>query len=117
MVDVQGDNRRKRLFAPGTLQEDGLLDAYQNNFLAAIGRIGDKFALAWADMSTGSFQVQECAGQDIDTILTQLNVAEFVYPEDLAEKIEPLVNAERGTSLRPSAFNQPISKTLMFSCR
>ena len=104
-----------RVITPGTLQEDGLLDAYQNNFLAAIGRVSDKFSLAWADMSTGSFQVQECAGQDIDTILTQLNVAEFVYPEDLAEKIEPLVNAERGTALSASAFNHRKAEQTLFT--
>ena len=48
-----------RVITPGTLQEDGLLDAFQNNFLAAIGRVNHKLAVAWADMSTGSFQVQE----------------------------------------------------------
>ena len=41
-------------------------------------------------MSTGSFQVQECACPDIEAMLTQLNVAEFIYPEDIADIVARL---------------------------
>ena len=95
-----------RVITPGTLQEDGLLDAFQNNYLAAIGRVSEKLAIAWADMSTGSFQVQECARPDIEAMLTQLNVAEFVYPEDIADIVARLGIADKGTSLGAAAFNQ-----------
>ena len=95
-----------RVITPGTLQEDGLLDAFQNNYLAAIGRVSEKLAIAWADMSTGSFQVQECARPDIEAMLTQLNVAEFVYPEDIADIVARLGIADKGTSLGATAFNQ-----------
>ena len=50
----------------------------------------EKLAIAWADMSTGSFQVQECARPDIEAMLTQLNVAEFIYPEDIADIVARL---------------------------
>ena len=49
-----------RVVTPGTLQEDELLQAQQHNFLAAIGRVSDELAIAWADMSTGDFFVQSC---------------------------------------------------------
>ena len=94
-----------RVITPGTLQEDGLLDAFQNNFLAAIGRVNDKLAVAWADMSTGSFQVQECARADMDAMLTRLNVAEFIYPEDLSELVAGLTSSGSGTALHAAAFN------------
>src|SRR5215467_11839696 len=42
-----------RLVTPGTLTEDALLDARSSNILAALGRAGNDFALAAADMSTG----------------------------------------------------------------
>ena len=94
-----------RVITPGTLQEDGLLDAFQNNFLAAIGRVNDKLAVAWADMSTGSFQVQECARADMDAMLTRLNVAEFIYPEDLSDLVAGLTSSGSGTALHAAAFN------------
>ncbi len=94
-----------RVITPGTLQEDGLLDAFQNNFLAAIGRVNDKLAVAWADMSTGSFQVQECARADLDAMLTRLNVAEFVYPEDLSDLAAGVTSSGSGTPLHAAAFN------------
>src|ERR1700748_3535211 len=46
-----------RLVTPGTLTEDALLEARSANILAALGRSGNGFAIAWADMSTGEFSV------------------------------------------------------------
>src|ERR1700742_3639614 len=46
-----------RLVTPGTLTEDSLLEARAANMLAALGRAGNDFALAAADMSTGTFSV------------------------------------------------------------
>ncbi len=42
-----------RVVTPGTLVEDQFLDGKANNFLAAIATLGDAFALAYADVSTG----------------------------------------------------------------
>ena len=58
-----------RVVTAGTLNEDGLLAPTQNNYLAAIGHANGEFAVAWADMSTGSFQVQAVK---LDSILTTI---------------------------------------------
>ena len=55
-----------RLVTPGTLTEDTLLDARANNYLLAIARArssagGDRFGLAWIDISTAEFMVTECS--------------------------------------------------------
>ena len=42
-----------RIVTPGTLIEEQLLDGKTNNYLAALTLIGDTFALAYADVSTG----------------------------------------------------------------
>jgi len=57
-----------RVITPGTIQEDGLLEASENNFLVSVGRVSDRLAVAWADMSTGSFQVQNCADADLEAV-------------------------------------------------
>src|SRR6201990_2677402 len=59
-----------RLVTPGTLTEDTLLDARANNYLLAIARArasggGDRFGLAWIDISTAEFTVLECGGGEV----------------------------------------------------
>ena len=76
-----------RVVTPGTLQEDGLLNAHQHNFLVAVGRVSADLAIAWADMSTGDFYVQPCADGDVDTLLARLQAAELIYADDLTEHL------------------------------
>src|SRR3954464_5455026 len=59
-----------RLVTPGTLTEDTLLDARANNYLLALARArssagGDRFGLAWIDISTAEFMVTECSGGEL----------------------------------------------------
>lgn len=42
-----------RIVTPGTLVEEQFLDGKSNNYLAAIASVGDAFAFAYADVSTG----------------------------------------------------------------
>src|SRR6476469_920016 len=49
-----------RLVTPGTLTEETLLESASANWLAAIGRAGDGWAIAAADISTGRFELVSC---------------------------------------------------------
>jgi DNA mismatch repair protein MutS len=96
-----------RVVTPGTLQEDGLLQANQHNFLAAIGRVSAELAIAWADMSTGDFFVQLCSKEDIETILTRLQAAELIYADDLTDVLafaETDIFSHYHLSAEPSAL-------------
>ena len=44
-----------RVVTPGTITEDGLLDARSNNYLACLAEAAGGIGLAWLDMSTGAF--------------------------------------------------------------
>ncbi|MEO6581209.1 MAG: DNA mismatch repair protein MutS, partial [Sphingomicrobium sp.] len=46
-----------RLVTPGTLTEEALLESSAANWLAAIGRVGEDWAIAAADISTGRFEL------------------------------------------------------------
>ncbi len=94
-----------RVITPGTIQEDGLLEASENNFLVSVGRVSDRLAVAWADMSTGSFQVQNCADADLEAVLAQLHAAECVYPEDLADNMAERMAEIQATSQPASYFD------------
>mgnify|MGYP002140845644 FL=1 len=50
-----------RIVTPGTLTEDGLLEARQSNWLAAVGTGGGELGLARVDISTGAFLTEPVA--------------------------------------------------------
>src|SRR6201985_742921 len=69
-----------RLVTPGTLTEDALLEARRANLLAVIGRAGSEFAIASADMSTGSFSVASLKPVEVAAELARLNPREVLVP-------------------------------------
>jgi DNA mismatch repair protein MutS len=71
-----------RLVTPGTLSEEALLDARANNFLAALAPVGSDLALAWLDMSTGTFAVCHCNAEGLGALLARLSPSEILLPAD-----------------------------------
>jgi pyruvate dehydrogenase (quinone) len=86
-----------RLVTPGTLTEERLLDSRRNNFLAAAARLradGEHMAIAWADISTGEFQVVETSlGDAAATLRALLPLLEPTTDRSWRERIE--VNVEK----------------------
>ena len=74
-----------RIVTAGTLLEDDLLDAKKNNFLTTIVAGIDDFALAWVDLSTGSFYTQSVPANEVSSILLRLDPAEILLPENFIE--------------------------------
>ena len=70
-----------RVVTAGTLNEDSILAPDLNNFLLAIGNANGNFAVAWADMSTGTFHTQDINEESILSTIERLNPAEILYPE------------------------------------
>ncbi|MFI5057655.1 MAG: DNA mismatch repair protein MutS [Candidatus Acidiferrales bacterium] len=60
-----------RVITPGTATDVALLDARENNFLAAVakGPSGSPIGLAFVDLSTGEFQATEFSGATADEAL------------------------------------------------
>ena len=77
-----------RLYTPGTIFDDELLDAKEANFLAALSVQSDPthsrccFGLASIDLSTGQFLIAEFSGQDsmLDELI-RLGPQEVIIPE------------------------------------
>ena len=67
-----------RLVTPGTLTEDTLLESASANWLAAIGRAGDDYAVAAADISTGRFELVSCGPGELAAELARLSPAETI---------------------------------------
>jgi len=67
-----------RLVTPGTLTEETLLESSAANWLAAIGRAGDDWAIAAADISTGRFELVSCGPGELAAELARLSPAETI---------------------------------------
>src|SRR5215211_5445136 len=70
-----------RLVTPGTLTEETLLQAGAANWLAAVARAGDEYAIAAADISTGRFELVACAPGELKSELARLSPAEIIAAE------------------------------------
>ncbi len=91
-----------RLVTPGTLSEDTLLDARDANILAAVvtGLAGDA-ALAWADISDGSFHTCALSSDALQAEVTALRPSELLIPEILYADW-----ADQGLTLTPLALTK-----------
>ncbi len=83
-----------RLLTPGTITEDSLLEARRHNFLASYCEVRGEGALAWADISTGSFRVMGCSRTRLSPELARIAPKEVLVPDtaeaDLLEIISDL---------------------------
>ncbi|MEP0964856.1 MAG: DNA mismatch repair protein MutS [Roseobacter sp.] len=73
-----------RLVTPGTLTEEALLEARQNNYLAAFAKVRDAQALAWADISTGVFRVMSLTSVKLGPELARIAPSELICLESAA---------------------------------
>jgi len=78
-----------RIITPGTLTDDILLDAKEDNFLCAVG-LGTKHeaAISWVDISTGHFFVQELPEKKLLDELLRLSPAECLLADRRGELFE-----------------------------
>ena len=78
-----------RIVTPGTLTDDILLDAKEDNFLCAVG-LGTKHraAISWVDISTGHFFVQDLPEEKLLDELLRLSPAECLLPDRRGELFE-----------------------------
>jgi DNA mismatch repair protein MutS len=78
-----------RVVTPGTAMDGNLVRSRENNYLAAVGRSGNRSALAHADISTGEFRVTELDAAEVAGAIEQLGAREVLFPGDL-----PLLTGE-----------------------
>ena len=72
-----------RLVTPGTLTEETLLDSGAANWLAAVGRAGEDWAIAAADISTGRFELVACGPGELQAELARLSPAETIAADQI----------------------------------
>jgi DNA mismatch repair protein MutS len=91
-----------RIVTPGTITEEGLLDARRNNYLAALAEAQGAIALAWLELSTGAFRLQPVQAAALAAALARIEPGELLVPERLVQRPEFFeLLAERKSALTP----------------
>jgi DNA mismatch repair protein MutS len=79
-----------RVVSPGTVMEEEILDEKSSNYLASVYTDGNGFGLAWADISTGEFNVFEYDGEDnqnrLGDLLSAIQPSEILSNEDFTTR-------------------------------
>lgn len=91
-----------QLLTPGTLTDDGMLNARRNNFLAAVVIAGEHWGLAHADISTGEFfttQSSDLASLTLE--LLRLQPSEVLVPANAPDINGLLRPGEKSDYLPP----------------
>jgi len=77
-----------RVVTPGTLTDEMLLDAREDNFLAAVSLGAKSAGISWVDISTGHFFAQELREDDALDELLRLGPKECLLPDTRGELFE-----------------------------
>ncbi len=71
-----------RVITPGTVTDEALLEGRQDTLLLAISRLDKQIGLAWIDLSSGRFSVNEVATEsELSSELQRLAPAEILHDE------------------------------------
>lgn len=97
-----------KVITPGTLLDEGMLNARRNNFLAAVVIAGEHWGLAYADISTGEFLTTQSSGlEHLTQELMRLQPSEVLFPTnapDLGSLLRPGEKSEHLPNCLPSSF-------------
>jgi DNA mismatch repair protein MutS len=83
-----------RVVTAGTLTEEALLDSRAANWLVALAKVGERYGLAAADISTGRFELASVLPGALDAELARLGPAEIVVPDRAPAKAGAQDDAE-----------------------
>jgi DNA mismatch repair protein MutS len=71
-----------RVVTPGTVTDEAFLEERRDQLLAALFRDGERFGLAWLELSSGRFSVLEAQGSEaLASEIERLRPAELLVPE------------------------------------
>ena len=71
-----------RIVTPGTVTDEALLEERRDNVLASVCGQGERYGLAWLDLSAGRFSVMELASlESLEAEVERLRPAEILAPD------------------------------------
>jgi len=79
-----------RIVTPGTLTEESVLDEKAHNYLMAVVLTPRRAGLAWAELSTGRFLIEDVARADVLDAIARVGPAEVLFPRSMIDGEETL---------------------------
>ncbi|MEE2002528.1 DNA mismatch repair protein MutS [Alkalimonas sp. MEB108] len=74
-----------RIVTPGTVTDEALMQERRDTLLGSLVQHKDQFGLAWLDLASGRFLLQQLSTEsDVQALLQRLQPAELLYSEELA---------------------------------
>jgi DNA mismatch repair protein MutS len=106
-----------RLYTGGTLTEESMLKAEENNYLLALTSENKTLHLAYVDVSTGEFKTTTTTADHLSAELSRLNPKEIILTESTGEKFTNELNiyADILSVLTARYFNYEQSQKLILS--
>jgi DNA mismatch repair protein MutS len=95
-----------RIITPGTILEDNLLVAKQNNYLCVIASVSANIALAWVDISTGVFYLTALTASQLANEILRIGPKEVIISERAAKEFNifnELPSYKKLITIRPNA--------------
>jgi DNA mismatch repair protein MutS len=94
------ERRVTRIMTQGTLTEQSMLTETGNNFLLAISdEVDGKLGVAYADVSTGLFFVEEASTTELTSVLSKVAPSEIVCPDCLLSRKHILDSLDKYRSI------------------
>ncbi|MBF2083317.1 DNA mismatch repair protein MutS [Thermoleptolyngbya sp. C42_A2020_037] len=123
-ADAQGrlvQRQVTRVITPGTVLEEGMLNARRNNYLAAVVIAGAHWGLAIADVSTGEFLTTQTSGLEMLTQeILRLQPSEILLPTnapDLVGLLRPDARAGTPDPRRAAALPEALPPQFCYTLR
>lgn len=91
-----------RVLTPGTVIEEGALEADRDVLLAAVWPAEERVGISWAEAASGLFVAEELALTELSNLAARLSVAEWLIPEGTALPWKPAA----ALTTRPPFFFQ-----------
>ncbi len=97
-----------RIVTPGTVTDEALLEERRENLLAALAPLGQRYGLAYLDLASGRFAVQELSSLErLLGELERLNPVELLLMEDWQGPEG--IAGRKGVTRRPAWHFDPVS--------
>ncbi len=97
-----------RVISSGTVMEEEILDEKTSNYLCSIFYQDDAFGLAWADISTGEFNVYEYQGDNhhdrLSNILGSIDASEYISNHDFL-RVYPSLLYFKSAEKKPHCYH------------
>ncbi|WP_448597786.1 DNA mismatch repair protein MutS [Thermoleptolyngbya sp.] len=123
-ADAQGrlvQRQVTRVITPGTVLEEGMLNARRNNYLAAVVIAGTHWGLAIADVSTGEFLTTQASSLEMLTQeILRLQPSEILLPTnapDLVGLLRPDARAGTPDPRRAAALPEALPPQFCYTLR